>query len=424
MEQETRIIIAGGGPAGIFAALSAAQLLDDILILDGNIKLCRKLSITGNGRCNITNRNLSADNYHGSNSKFVNNVFSRFSNEDLLEWFRDLGCEFKEEEKGRIYPVTDQAATIVDILLEQLELKKIRCLKRTPVASVERRTDGAFVVRTRTGRTFSSSSLIIATGGPTYPQLGSTGDGFSLAERLGHTIVPPLPCLVGFQIYDKALFDLQGVQARAAVTAWQNRRVVASVEDEVMFTSYGLSGPALFDISSLIIRDLTPDNTYLVLNFFPDRSQEEVRERFSQICQAHPERRVANSLMGLLPKKLSQVLMANLLHLDLSMPAGNISKKVRRDIVEVLTNLKVSVKAPRPFSEAQVTSGGVSTDTIDPRTMSSKICPGLFFAGEVLDINGDCGGYNLQFAFSSGWLAGLSAAGFSQKSGSKIRSPR
>ena len=272
MEQEARIIIAGGGPAGIFAALCAAQLLDDILILDGNIKLCRKLSATGNGRCNITNRNISFEKYHGTNNRFVNNVLSRFSNEDLLEWFRDLGCEFKEEEKGRIFPVTDQAATIVDILLEQLELKKIRCLKNTPVASAEKRPDGKFVVRTATGGTFFSISLIIATGSPAYPQLGSTGDGFRLAESFGHTVVPPLPCLVGFEIHDKALFDLQGVQVRAAVTAWQNGKMAASVEDELMFTHYGLSGPALLDLSSLIIRDLKSDNTHLVLNFFPDRS--------------------------------------------------------------------------------------------------------------------------------------------------------
>ena len=181
-----------------------------------------------------------------------------------------------------------------------------------------------------------------------------------------------------------------------------------------MFTHYGLSGPALFELSSLIIRDLKPDNTHLVLNFFPDRSQEEVGERIAQIWQAHPERGLANSLIGLLPKKLSQVLMRNLLHLDLSMPAGNISKKIRKDIVQVLTELKVTVKSPLSFKDAQVTSGGVSTDKIDSRTMGSQICPGLFFAGEVLDINGDCGGYNLQFAFSSGWLAGLSAAGFAQ----------
>ena len=412
-EQEARIIVAGGGPAGIFAALAAAQRVDDILLLDGNIKLCRKLSVTGNGRCNITNRNLSSDKYHGTNRRFVKNILSRFSNEDLLAWFRDLGCEFKEEEKGRIFPVTDQAATIVDILLEQLELKKIRCLKNTPVASVEKRTDGKFVVRTGTDQTFCSGSLIITTGGPTYPHLGSTTDGYRLAETLGHTIVPPLPCLVGFKPHDKALFDLQGVQVRTAVTAWQNGSAVGSVEDEVMFTRYGLSGSALFDLSSLIIRNLTPNNTYLVLNFFPDRSQEEVRKRFTQICQAHPERRVGNSLIGLLPKKLSQVLMANRLHIDLSMPAGNISKKIRNDIVQMLTQLKVDLKAPLSFKEAQVTSGGVSTDKIDPRTMESQICPGLFFAGEVLDINGDCGGYNLQFAFSSGWLAGRSAAGYS-----------
>jgi predicted Rossmann fold flavoprotein len=421
MEQEARIIIAGGGPAGIFAALSAAQLSNDILVFDGNIKLCRKLSATGNGRCNITNRHISFEKYHGTNNRFVNNVLSRFSNEDLLEWFRDLGCEFKEEEKGRIFPVTDQAATIVDILLEQLELKKIRCLENTPVASAEKNPEGKFVVRTATGGTFFSTSLIIATGGPTYPQLGSTGDGFRLAESFGHPVVPPLPCLVGFEIHDKALFDLQGVQIRAAVTAWQNGKMVAAVEDELIFTHYGLSGPALFDLSSLIIRDLNPNNTHLVLNFFPDRSQKEVEERIAQIWQAHPERGLANSLIGLLPKKLGQVLMRTLLHLDLTMPVGNISKNIRKEIVQVLTELKVNVKAPLSFKEAQVTSGGVSTDKIDPRTMGSQICPGLFFAGEVLDINGDCGGYNLQFAFSSGWLAGLSAAGFSQGSRPEIK---
>jgi predicted Rossmann fold flavoprotein len=220
---------------------------------------------------------------------------------------------------------------------------------------------------------------------------------------------------VGFETHDKTLFDLQGVQVRAAVTAWQNGKMAASAVDELMFTHYGLSGPAVFELSSLMIRNLKPDNTHLVLNFFPDRNREEVEERMVEIWQAHPERKLANSLIGLLPKKLSQVLMRNLLHLDLSMPVGNITRKIRKDIVQVHTGLKVNVKAPLSFKEAQVTSGGVSTDKIDPRTMGSQICPGLFFAGEVLDINGDCGGYNLQFAFSSGWQAGLSAASFVQR---------
>jgi predicted Rossmann fold flavoprotein len=396
----------------MFAALSAAEKIPghQILILDNNHKPGRKLAVTGNGRCNITNMEMNAEHYHGGNPHFVNNVLARFSNEDLLAWFRDLGTEFKTEEKGRVFPVTDQAGTILDLLTEQLKLKQIRIRTGSAVVSAVVK-DSSFKVTTADKAVFHSRKFIIATGGMTYPQLGATADGYRLAQGFGHAAITPLPCLTGFESHEKALFDLQGVKVPAGVSALRNGKKVCASEDDVMFTHYGVSGPAIFDLSSLLVRELTPDNTELRLNFFPGKTPEEVEKKILSIWQAHPERETGNSLIGILPRKLVLVLLRNVLKLDVSTPAGGVSKPVRRELISMLTDLKVRLKGPLTFKDAQVTSGGVSTDSVDPKTMESKLCQGLFFAGEVLDINGDCGGYNLQFAFSSGRQAGLSGAG-------------
>lgn len=406
------IIIIGGGPAGMFAAIQASKILGpeaQILLLDGNIKLGRKLGVTGNGRCNLTNAEMSADHFHGKNPRFVNGLLAKFSNYDLLAYFNSLGVEFKEEEKGRYIPVTDQAITIIDNLKEELSNHHIEVRTQVQVLDGSGKF-GQFVLRDGQSATFHSKAILIATGGLTYPQLGANADGYRLAEKFGHKIVEPVPSLVGFDTHEKSLFDLQGVQLFARVSVRSNGKIVQSADDEILFTHYGISGPALFSLSATVSRELKDHPVSAWLDFFPDLSEEDLDRKILAIWEANPTRNLGNSLIGILPKKHVQVLLRNVLKLDIESQVSRIPKAVRLNIVRLLKNLEVRLKAPRSFKEAQVTDGGVDTDDVDSRTMESKLCAGLFFAGEVLDIHGDCGGYNLQFAFSSGALAGKSAA--------------
>jgi predicted Rossmann fold flavoprotein len=256
----------------------------------------------------------------------------------------------------------------------------------------------------------SARRLIIATGGLTYPQLGALGDGYELAKRLGHTIIPQLPALVPLEIENRSLFDLQGVKAVVDAAALVRGKQVASTRDEILFTHYGVSGPAVLSLSSFIVREFQDGGAALKVNFFPGLAAAQVEEKMLTLWRRHPRRALGNSMIGILPKKLAQVLMRNVAGLDVGTASDAMTREQRVRLVKSLTALEMRIKSPLSFKDAQVTSGGVSTDDIDGRTMESRLVKGLYFAGEVLDINGDCGGYNLQFAFSTGYIAGLNAA--------------
>jgi predicted Rossmann fold flavoprotein len=407
------IAVVGGGPAGIFAAIAAAQHADRprrILILDHNFMLGRKLLKTGNGRCNITNREIDVARYHGENTKFLHGVFAQFTNRDLLRYFQDLGVEFKDEAHGCIFPVTDQASTILDILKEEIARYSIEVLLNARVEKISRSPNGEFRIACSGDKSVTSRRLILATGGMAYPQIGALGDGYSFAEAFGHTVIPPAPALVALNIENKSLLDLQGVKADVAAAAYQDGKQVASVSDEMLFTHYGVSGPVVLHLSSFIARNLRKNNTLLRINFFPGLTPEKAQEKLRALWQKNPKRALGNSLIGILPKKLSQVLMRNVAGLNTAMRSDAVSGADRARILRILTNLEIQIHSTLTFKDAQVTSGGVRTDEINGRTMESTRVHGLYLAGELLDINGDCGGYNLQFAFSSGYIAGTHAA--------------
>jgi predicted Rossmann fold flavoprotein len=408
------IVVIGAGPAGLFSAITAAGAAGkkklSIIIVDANMKAGRKLAVTGNGRCNLTNSDVSASNYHGNNPLFVNGILGNFDNSDLMEWFTSRGVEFKTEENGRIFPVTDQALTVIDRLLEEIETLGIKLSLNTKVTSLKKKPDGQYIIEVNGKDTIEAEKVILATGGLTYPRLGSSGDGYNFAGTFGHKIIPPLPCLTGFETLEKTLFDLQGVQLMAEVTCKSGTQAIPEISDEVMFTHYGVTGPAMFTLSSFIVRELVTHPVSVILNFFPGLSREETEQKIRDIWAAGPQRVLGNSLTGVLPKKFVHVLLRNIVKTGLDIPVSNISKDLRNSIVKAFTGLELHLKSARSWEDAQVTSGGISTDEIDPRSLESKLCPGLFFAGEVLDIDGECGGYNLQFAFSSGYMAGLAAA--------------
>lgn len=419
MPDHTDILVIGGGPAGIFAAVTAARHAAgrragksrSIALLEHNHMLGRKLGKTGNGRCNLTNRRVALERYHGEDTRFLHNVLPRFTSDDLLAWFGERGVEFKEEGEGCIFPVTDQASTIVDVLKEEVERCGVEVVLGVRVEEVAREKGGEFFARCSGGKALTSRALVVAAGGPAYPQLGACEDGYSFAKLFGHTIVPPAPALVALEIAEKSLFDLQGVKARVEVKATQGGKPVASATDELLFTHYGVSGPAVLHLSSFITRGLPGMDTALRINFFPGLGKGEVEKKILSLWKNNPKRLLGNSLMGILPKKLPQVLFRNVLGMDEEMPSDKVTRTDRSRIVDILTGLELKPTATRGFKDAQVASGGVRTAEVEGKTMESKLVKGLYFAGEVLDINGDCGGFNLQFAFTSGYLAGLGAAG-------------
>lgn len=412
MEKRADVLVVGGGPAGIFAAVTAASSGGRgrrVVLVEHNHMLGRKLGKTGNGRCNITNRRVSIERYHGSDTRFLHNVLPRFTSGDLLAWFAGRGVEFKEEDGGRVFPVTDQASTIVDVLKEEAACRGVEVLTGLRVEGAARGSGGGFAVRSSGGVALRSRVLVIAAGGPAHPQLGASEDGYALARAFGHTVVPPAPALAALETAEKSLFDLQGVKARAEVKAVRGGKTVASSTDEILFTHYGVSGPAVLHASSYVARWLPGRGIALRINFFPGLSRGEAEEKIISLWRNNPKRPLGNSLMGILPKKLPQVLFRNLLRLDAETPSGRVGRGDRSRVVDVLTGLEIEVTAARGFREAQVASGGVGTAEVEGRTMGSKVVDGLHFAGEVLDINGDCGGFNLHFAFASGYLAGLAA---------------
>ncbi|MEJ2744358.1 MAG: NAD(P)/FAD-dependent oxidoreductase [bacterium] len=414
MSDKTDILIIGGGPAGIFAAVAAARKAKrpiNILILEHNFMMGRKLLKTGNGRCNLTNRDISPEHYHGRNRHFLHGVFARFTNRDLLGYFEDMGVEFKEEEGGCLFPVTDQASTILDILKEDVERHGIGVALSTKVEKIGSSGNGGFIVRCADGKEFTSRRLIIATGGLTYPQLGALGDGYAFAKSFGHNVVPTFPALVPLEIEKKALCDLQGVKATVDATALQSGKRIASVRDEILFTHYGVSGPAVLHLSSFIVTDLAGKGATITVNFFPGVTQAQAEEKIVALWKKNPKRLLGNSLIGILPKKLAQFLIRHCSGMDVGASTDSVTRRQRMCLVRALTGLEIAIKAPLTFKDAQVTAGGVSTDKVDGKTMESRLVKGLYFAGEVLDVNGDCGGYNLQFAFSSGYLAGAAAVG-------------
>lgn len=412
MTEQANTLVIGGGPSGIFAAITAARQSGKprrIVLLEHNHMPGRKLGKTGNGRCNLTNRQIAIERYHGADTRFLHNVLPRFTNEDLLGWFEERGVEFKEEDRGCIFPVTDQASTIVDILKEEVERCGVTLHLGVRAEELVKDGQAGFIVRCSGGKSFNAGAVILATGGISYPQLGASEDGYSFARSFGHTIIPPVPALVALEIGNKSLLDLQGVKAGTEAKAVQDDKVVASARDEILFTHYGVSGPAVLHVSSFITRGLPGKSTALRLNFFPALSRAELEEKILALWQRNPKRALGNSLMGILPKKIPQVLLRNVLGMNTDTRSDAVSHQDRARIVDALTGLEVKITATRGFKDAQVTSGGVSTAEVDGKTMESRLVKRLYFAGEVLDINGDCGGFNLQFAFTSGYIAGLNS---------------
>ena len=407
----TDVIVIGGGPAGMMAAITAAERGAKVCLMERNQKVGRKLYITGKGRCNVTN---DADvrtvlEHIPRNGRFVTSAITRFPPESVKAFFEKRGVALKVERGGRVFPVSDKAADVVDALFLSLRRSGVELLEdRAAELLVE---DGAVCgVRGEHG-TIRSKAVVLATGGASYPLTGSTGDGYAMAEKVGHTIVPPQPSLVPLETAGEDCRRMQGLSLRNVAIRVKNqkKKVVYAEQGEMLFTHFGVTGPLILSASAHM-RDFAKDKYTIFIDLKPALDEEKLDQRLLRDFGEQANRAFHNVLEGLLPRLMVPV-MVERCGIPGDLPVHSVTKGQRRRLLEELKSFRVEVTGPRPIAEAIVTSGGVKTGEVDPHTMASKKIPGLYLAGELLDVDGYTGGFNLQIAWSTGRAAGEAAAG-------------
>ncbi len=403
-------MIIGGGAAGLMAAITAAKQGHRVTVIEKNSRPARKLMITGKGRCNVTN-NTDLDGLLGAvahNGRFLYSAFSQFGPGDTMAFFEAAGVPLKTERGNRVFPVSDKAVDIVDALVNAAKKQKVLVLTGT----VERlcvEEDKVIGVMCTDGRFIRGDRVIIATGGLSYPLTGSTGDGYRLAESVGHTVTPLWPSLVPLCVHEGWCSALQGLSLKnVSVRLYKGaaKKPVYTDFGEMLFTHYGVSGPLVLSASAHIDK---PDATdwRLVIDLKPALDPAQLDARILRDFAEAANKNFANALGGLLPHKLIPIVV-KLSGIDPTAKVNQITKAQRQALIEVLKNLTLHITGFRPMEEAVVTRGGVKVSEVDPSTMQSKRCEGLYFAGEVLDVDAYTGGFNLQIAFSTGYVAGVS----------------
>ncbi len=402
------IVVIGGGPAGIMAASVAASRGNNVVLIEKNDTLGKKLLITGKGRCNITN-NAPIEDFIKNvpvNGNFMYSSFYNFTNEDLVELLKKLGLETKVERGGRIFPVSDKSIDVLNALKRMLSLYKVRLLK-AKVVSVKINGNEK-LIRLSDNKVIKCDSVIIATGGKSYPLTGSTGDGYAFASSLGHTITPIKPSLVPLEICEDYVKELMGLSLKnIEIKVVSGKKVVYKDFGEMLFTHFGVSGPVILSASSHL-KSPEENNYTLSIDLKPALDEKALDKRILRDFEELKNKDFANSLGALLPKKLIPVII-RLSGIDPHVKINEIKKEERARLVNVIKNLTFTIKNFRPVKEAIITSGGVSVKEINPSTMESKLVSGVYFAGEVIDVDAYTGGFNLQIAFSTGYTAGKNA---------------
>ncbi|HHU50180.1 MAG: NAD(P)/FAD-dependent oxidoreductase [Caldicoprobacterales bacterium] len=402
------IIVIGGGPAGMMAAATAGSRGHRVTLLEKNQKLGRKLYLTGKGRCNITN-NADMEEFIANvptNAKFLYSAFYAFTNQDLLALLNRLGLKTKVERGNRVFPASDKSSDVIKALEKHLENNNVQRLTGEADGIITENNKIA-AVRLKDGNMLPCHSVIVATGGLSYPATGSTGDGYRFAKELGHTIIPPRPSLVPLEITEDWPKQAQGLSLRNISITIIDKRNKKIYEDfgEMIFTHYGVSGPVILSASSYM-RKMEPGKYRIQIDLKPALTDEQLDARIQRDFLKYARKHFSNSLDDLLPQKLIPIIV-QLSQIPPDKPVHQITREERHALVSLLKGLLLTVKGYRPIQEAIITSGGVSVKEIDPATMESRLVQGLFFAGEVIDVDAYTGGFNLQIAFSTGYQAGL-----------------
>ena len=400
-------IVIGGGPAGMMAAITAAQRGSRVLLLERNGRLGKKLLITGKGRCNVTNDCTAQEVLRNTprNGRFLYSAMTAFPPEQTKAFFESRGCPLKTERGNRVFPVSDRAQSILSCLEKELHNNRV-------IVSAERvkriLTENGRVTGVDVGRSqYRADWVILATGGVSYPTTGSTGDGFTMAQALGHTVVPPEGNLVPLECVGSDCPDMQGLSLRNVGVRLLNNRGKVLYQDfgELLFTHFGVSGPTVLSASC----HLKGEGCRLVLDLKPALEDVKLDDRILRDLDTYRNRSMENALTDLLPRSMIPVVLRRL-EISPDLQANALTKQKRRELVSLLKNFSLDISGKRPVAEAIITSGGIKVSEIDPKTMESKLISGLYFAGEVIDCDAYTGGFNLQIAWATGYAAGKSAS--------------
>lgn len=403
------IIVIGGGAAGMMGALSASEQGAQVCLLERNQKMGRKLYITGKGRCNVTNHCSAQDvlDHTPRNSRFLYSAMTQTPPAWVEDFFGRQGVRLNVERGNRVFPESNQAVDIIDALVRAMRKQHIQIL-HDRACSIERE-ESLLAVQGESGR-YSCKAVILATGGASYPGTGSTGDGYDMAQALGHTIVSPRPSLVPLESQEDFCGQMQGLALKNVVLRVKNRRgrLLFQEQGELLFTHFGLSGPLVLSASAHM-RDFERESYTCVIDLKPALDERTLDARLLRELAENTNKDMQNILGSLVPRLMIPVVL-RLAEIPREQKAHDVTKGERHRLLETLKGLTIHIKGPRPITEAIVTSGGIKVGEIDPRTMASKKIPGLFFAGELMDVDAYTGGFNLQIAWATGRAAGLGAA--------------
>ena len=417
-----KVVIIGGGPAGILAAISSSNHNNEVYLIEKNATLGKKLLITGKGRCNITS-SLPIDDFIKNipgNGKFLYSVFQNFTNKDIINLLEKNGVKVKEERGNRIFPLSDKSTDVLKALENELKRNRVKIITNSKVTKIHVKNNnvtGVEYVDNKTKKYISAEKIILATGGKSYPLTGSTGDGYELAKDLGHTVTKIKPSLVPLTVTGKDLElckEMQGLSLKnVAIELYDKENNKKIYEDfgEMLFTHFGISGPIILSSSAHIVRYKNIDELLknkkieLKIDLKPALLEEKLDNRILRDFEKNKNRELKNSLNELLPQKMIMPII-KLSGINENKKVNEITREERLKLVKLLKNITLSVSGFRPIDEAIITSGGINIKEIDPKTMQSKLVDGLFFAGEIIDVDAYTGGFNLQIAYSTGYTAG------------------
>ena len=403
---KTEIAVIGGGASGLMAAITAKKSGKEVIILERKDRILKKVLITGNGRCNITNVNANISNYFGKNISSVENILNRFTPQDTMDFFNELGIVCNEENRGKVYPLSGQASSVVDALRFEAERLGIKIETEFYVRKIEK--DGfKFRIYSEDRKKIEAGRVILAAGGQSYPELGSNGSGFELAKELGHSVTKLSPSIVQLKTEKHQVKGLQGIKTDVAVTAYGDNKKICTYDGELLFTDYGISGNVVFNISFVMP---LYKNVEFEIDFMEKFDYNELYEILKERKRILSHLTMENYFNGMINKKLGQFLSKVSGIEKLSKPVKDLNDSDIRKLCTVLKKYRVKILETTGFKNAQVTAGGVSLDEVNAETLESKIVKGLYFSGEVLDVYGECGGFNLQWAWASGYIAGENSA--------------
>ena len=404
----SKVIVVGGGAAGMMAAYSAAICGHSVMLLEQNEKLGKKIYITGKGRCNFTNAADMDEIMKAvvTNPKFLYSAFYTFSNEAVMDFFESNGMSYKIERGNRVFPVSDHSSDVIRTLERALREQGVEIRLHTKVKQILRNESGITGVLVENGQQIKADNVVIATGGRSYVTTGSTGDGYDFAGKLGHNVIPQHPALVPLVTREDYVVQMQGLSLKnVELKIYDNKKCRYRGFGEMLFTHFGISGPLVLSASSVLTKEL-PGELRAFVDLKPALTREQLDERLLREINEHPKAHIKSIFQQLLPSKMISV-MVFLSGISQEKSMCELTRKERERIVTLLKEFPFTIVAARGYNEAIITQGGVDVKQIDPSTMESKLVSGLFFAGEVLDLDATTGGYNLQIAWSTGYLAGI-----------------